>query len=164
MIYDIGTIAIVIFAALAWGANEPWAMALISISAIALFSVKLISELWRGSLESFRFTTFLPVFLLLLFAGLQALNLVPEPPSGEISLPYTIERHSTLLYLILAAGYVCVMLLTASGFSSRKRLKLLLYAVLVLGIFEGIYGLVQYLGGYPYIWGYVPEESPRGRL
>ena len=102
MIYDIGTIAILIFAVLAWGANEPWAMALISISAIAIFSVKLISELWRGSLESFRFTTFLPVFLLLLFAGLQALNLVPEPPSGEICC-YTIERHSTLLYLILAA-------------------------------------------------------------
>jgi len=165
MIYDIGTIAIVIFAALAWGANEPWAMALISISAIALFSVKLISGLWRGNLGSFRFNIFLPLFLLLLFAGLQAVNLVSEPPSGEISLPYTIERHSTLLYLILAAGYVCIMLLTVSGFRSRKRLKLLLYAVLVLGIFEGIYGLVQYLGGYPYIWGYrVPGGIAQGTL
>jgi putative inorganic carbon (hco3(-)) transporter len=160
MVTDIGLILIMFFAALAWGANEPWAIGLISFAAIGLFFIRLILDAWRGKVQLGRFWSFAPFFLLVIYVGLQRLIKIR---SG--SLPHTIYDNSTALYMLLLSACVCLMLLVATGFRTRTRAKILISCVLALGVFEAIYGLVQYLGGYSFVWDYpVTEDIARGTL
>jgi O-antigen ligase len=73
--------------------------------------------------------------------------------TGPASQPHTLASYSTTFYLGLALSYVCIMLLTANGFRNRSRMKLLVFCILILGAFEAVYGLFQYLGDYDLIWG-----------
>jgi O-antigen ligase len=154
MIFDLGTIGIFLFAALSWGANEPWAMALISFAAILLFAVKLICDVLHGEIPLVRLWSFFPLILFIIYGVFQSLNPIPTLGAKTSLIPYTIEQYSTIHYLILAISYLCLILLVASGFKSRTSIKMLMYSVIILGIFEALYGLVQYLGDYRLIWNY----------
>ncbi len=149
MFTDIGLIPIIFFAALAWGANESWAMALISLAAIGLLFIRFIVDAWRGRVQLGRFWSFAPFVLLVFYVGLQRLI---KTRTG--SLPHTIYDNSTALYMLLLSACVCLMLLVATGLRTRTRAKMLICCVLALGVFEAVYGLVQYLGGYNFVWDY----------
>jgi putative inorganic carbon (hco3(-)) transporter len=160
MFTDIGLILIMFFAALAWGANEPWAMGLVSLSAIGLLFIRLILDAWHGKVQLGRFRSFAPFFLLILYVELQRLV---KTRTG--SLPHTIYDNSTALYMLLLSACVCLMLLVATGLRTRTRAKILIGCILALGVFEAIYGLVQYLGGYNFVWDYpVPAGIAHGTL
>jgi putative inorganic carbon (hco3(-)) transporter len=149
MFTDIGLILIMFFAALAWGANESWAMGLISLAAIGLLFIRLIVDAWRGKVQLGRLWSFAPFFLLVFYVGLQRLI---KTRTG--ALPHTIYDNSTALYMLLLSACVSLMLLVATGLRTRTRAKILISCVLALGVFEAVYGLVQYLGGYSFVWDY----------
>ena len=140
-------IGIAVFAALAWGANEPWAMGIIAAVTIGLVAVRLSWDAWRGSIEFRAPSVYLPLLLFLAYCA--------------IGLRASAEAHSTLIYLLLALSYIGIIFLTETGFGSRQFVKALVISILVLGIFEAVYGLVQYLGDYDYIWWYAEDSISR---
>ena len=159
MLCDIGVIAVLYFAVLAWGSREPWAMALITVAATVLLAARLLSDSWQSKIKITHIWGLVPFVLLLVYVGLQRLYPISGLRSGPAFRPHTLDSHSTTLYLYLALAYVCIVLLTANGFRSRTNLKLLIYCVLALGAFEALYGLIQYLGDYNYIWNLATPRS-----
>lgn len=152
MIIDLGVIGIVYFAAFAWGANEPWAMAIIAMASLGLLASHTLWDTWHKELKLYRSTLYVPLLLFLVCALAQFLRVRGAVELGNSWLPHTVERHSTLLYGLLAASYVAIVFLVHQGFRSRARIKLLVLSILALGVFESLYGLVQYLGDHNYIW------------
>jgi O-antigen ligase len=158
MLTDIGLILVMFFAALAWGANESWAIGLISLAAIGLLLIRLLADTWKGKVQLGALQAFAPFFLLVLYVGLQRIF-----GNRAGSLPHTIYGNSTVLYLLQLSACVSLMLLAATGLRTRSRAKVLIGCILALGVFEAVYGLVQYLGGYNFVWNYpVPGGVAQG--
>ena len=134
-------IGIAVFAALAWGSNEPWSMALIAVLSLSLLALRLAWDAWRGTLKIPRDAALLALALFLLYAGFQAAYA-------------SVERHSSVLYLLLGLSCFSVIYLAQRNYGGRAGAKLILVGVLVLGAFEACYGLVQYLGDINSIWGH----------
>jgi O-antigen ligase len=162
MLIDLASVVLVLFAAMAWGANTPWAIAVFSAGSLLVLAWRLIWDAWRGQLRLFWSWLFLPAFGLLALIGLQQLSprIALDAPPG--SLPHTVEPHTTGLYFLLAAGYVALGFSVVHGFRSRKQLYRLMVLVIGFGVFESLYGLVQSLGGVHYIWT-VPFTDSRAR-
>jgi hypothetical protein len=83
-------IATVWFAALAWGSNTPWAIAIISTFALLTMAGQAVFGALRGSLRLQWNRTFVPLILLLGFAGLQYFRPVRGLELDSI-LPHTVE-------------------------------------------------------------------------
>ncbi len=139
MLTDVLVIIIAYFAVFAWGSNEMWAMGLIVFSILSVLAIRLISDAWRGSIKINQAWFYFPMLILLVYVGYGLCA------RSEV-------RHSTMIYFCLAISYISVIYLTANGFRTRNRVKALLMSVLFLGAFEAVYGLIQYLGDYDYIW------------
>ncbi len=139
MLIDVLIVIIAYFAVFVWGSNELWAMGLIPLAVLSVLAVRLIWDAWHESVQINHLWTYIPLLLLLVYGsfGLVAWS------------PY---RHSTTIYLLLAISYTSIIYLVASGFRSRERVRILLISIIVLGAFQAVYGLVQYLGNYDYIW------------
>jgi len=132
---------VVVFAVCAWGANETWAIAIAGMAALALLAMRAIQWLWRVDLNIKSISVFTPLVLFLAYILLQWRF-------------WSVEPRSTGLYFILAFSCITVVFLSANGSVSRKVVKRLVIAILIFGAFEAAYGLIQYLGGYEYIWNY----------
>ena len=141
MMFDALVLSIAAFATLAWGGNEPWAFALVAIATTALLAARALQGLWRGGRRISAAPVGVPCILFLAWVALQWLF-------------WSVEPHTTRLYLLLALSSVGLLGLAASGSRARSDLRRLVVAVAVLGAFEAAYGLVQYLGGCEYIWNY----------
>lgn len=148
VIIELFVIGIVFFAAFAWGANEPWAMGIIASVTLALAAIKLITDIWRRSLEVRCASIYVPLLLFLAYAGCPLLL----GPVAGIRFPGTIDRYSTTIYFLLALSYVAIMFIVGNGSRSRSHLKWLVISIIVLGAVESVYGLIQYLGNHEYIW------------
>ena len=167
MLRDISVVLIMYFAALAWGSNEAWAMAVITMTAIGVWTGTVLTDLWRGQIALKRPGFYLP---LLLFIGYGLLQLSRSPVGrgsdpinpGAINeatlwMPFSVEAHSTASYLALVLGYFAVIYVVHHGFRRKEHLQYLLIAVLALGVFEALYGLVQFIGNHHYIWDFRTE-------
>jgi O-antigen ligase len=137
-ILDFALIALMFFAALAWGSNEPWAMGVIGVWSFGLLGARLLWDVRKGKLQIPVSWIYLPLLLFLVMAGFQD----------------SVEKHSTIQYLLLGASYVSIIIVVHLGFQSRTEVKFLVIGILTLAAFEALYGLVQYLGDYNYIWDY----------
>lgn len=111
------------------------------MSLCILLAVRMSQWLWRVDLKNLSASVLGPLILFLAYVFLQWRFCSVEP-------------RSTGLYLILAFACVAVVFLGAYGSGSRAGARSLVIAILVLGAFEAVYGLIQYLGGYEYIWNY----------
>jgi O-antigen ligase len=147
-IFDFLMVGIVFFAAFAWGANEAWAMGFTAMITLTLTAIKITADIWRRSFRMHCTSVFIPLFLFLAYVGSQLLF---GPASGS-SFPGTVERRSTTVYFLLSLSYVAIVFIVGNGARSRSFLKRLVVSILVLGAVESIYGLIQYIGNYNYIW------------
>ena len=134
MIVDLGVIAICYFAALSWGSNEPWAMSVIAVGTFSLLALRLIQDAWQGSLEPRRSRVYLPLLFFVVYTGLQVAGQRAGLESARAWLPHTVDGHSSTLYFLLAASYVALVFLVHNGFRSRFRVKMLLIAIVALGL------------------------------
>ena len=154
MMIDIGIIAICCFAVLAFGSNETWAMGIISAATLTLMATRVVYNIWRGNLRLSAGWIYLPLMLFLGLAGAQALFWKHQANVAGFWNLHSIEQHSTVIYLLLASSYVAIVFIVQNGFLSRSQIKLLVLSILILGVFESLYGLVQYLGDYNFIWNF----------
>jgi O-antigen ligase len=153
MIADFLIAGIVLFAIMARGANRPWAIALFSALAILTLAGVLIRDIWRGRLRLRTGWVFLPLLAFLALIGAQYSRSHTDLDSPPGFLPYTVEPYATALYILVALGCFAVFFCVVHGFRSRNHVSRLVIAIIVLGVFEALYGLVQWLGGFHYIWG-----------
>ena len=152
ILLDFLIMALLCFVAIAWGAKRPWSMCLFSAAAITIWSWRLLLESARGCIRLYFSWTYIPAFGLLALTVMQRLNpqtaLIPKVGF----LPYTLEPHSTKLYLILAFGYAALGLSVIHGFSTQKQLIRFIVFLIGLGVLESLYGIVQHLTNFVTVW------------
>jgi O-antigen ligase len=145
-------IAIAYFAALAWGGNEHWALALISMAALSALTIRIIAEAGHQFAKIKWEWCYLPAILFLAYALLGIIIRNPDPASKGLWFLGSVESYSTTVYFLLFLSCAAILFLTVSGFQTRRQVKVLVVCILVLGTFQAVYGLIQYLGDYDFIW------------
>ena len=163
-IAEIGLSVAVCFAVLAFGGTGPFFL-VPQLIVLGIGALMLATGLGPTHI-SIRFPFAAPLALL----TLAMLQLLPLPPSlapvfgipsddlsgaGHLTIsiaPY--ETFSQLLLLITYLAAFYVVLVTARDRGAGKRL---MYVLICLGTFEALYGLVQYLTGWQYIFTYAKK-------
>ncbi len=152
MFIDSVVLILVLFAVLAWGANRPLLTALFSAGMLLAFACKLIANIWKGHIWLRRSTLFLPLLAFFLLVCLQLLSPVVDLNVSTFFLPHTVEPHTTRTYLLLISGFIALSLSVSNGFHTRRQISLAVIGIIGLGAFESLYGLVQRIGGFEYVW------------
>jgi len=79
-----------------------------------------------------------------------------ELPSGSY-FTISMERYQTVSHLLLLVTYLTAFFLTLFLCRDRNAKKRLVFALVSLGAFEALYGLIQYLTGWQQIFAYVKK-------
>lgn len=154
-------------AALAFGGVQPIAYTLAEVGVFLLLGLLLVKQSRRGKI-----LLPLPVWPLL-FVLVVVMQLVPLPASlVEVLSPargllaggtvvglndskwmtLASNSHGTTLALLKFVAYLGAFTLAAYLFDSARRKSLLIAALVFLGCFEAVYGIVQYLTGWQKIF------------
>ena len=162
---EAGLIVAVCVAVLAFGGTAPSFFAITQVIIFGLAVVFLLSRQFS------RDTSFhVPVATPLLLVALVLLQLCPLPvslapmfgrardelPSGSY-FTISMERYQTVSHLLLLVTYLTAFFLTLFLCRDRNAKKRLVFALVSLGAFEALYGLVQYLTGWQQIFAYVKK-------
>ncbi|HXJ95833.1 MAG TPA: O-antigen ligase family protein [Terriglobia bacterium] len=158
---------VVVGTALAFGGVVPAAYSAMEIVVFASLLALLIHETWQGRIE---LHVAMPPMLFALWLGLE---LVPLPPglirlleparfqgpnplhvSGTAWVTLSIYPHATILTGIRFLAYLAAFVLAVHVFDSRRRSSLLVRSLIGLGLFEAVYGSVEYLTGWEKIFTY----------
>ena len=156
--------------ALAFGGVVPAAYSAMEIVLFASVLALLIHETWQGGLE---LHVAVPPVLFALWLGLE---LVPLPAGFVRSLEparfqnpvqlhgsipawvtLSIYPHATILAGIRFLAYLAAFVLAVEVFDSRRRTSLLVRSLIGLGLFEAVYGSVEYLTGWEKIFTYTKQ-------
>jgi hypothetical protein len=182
-------IAILAFTQLAFAGVHVWAYSIMAMSLYALFmlwiihhSLQSVKSKEQKSLHELGIQSPAIVFLGL-FLALVGLQLAPLPMSViEIVSPQaadlyhkvmditetsrtfslSVVPYSTKIALLQVVAYTCAFVLVLGVVTSRARIKILAGALVVLGLFQVVYGIYQtYAAGQESIWWW-PKEYYQG--
>jgi O-antigen ligase len=157
--------AVLVGAALDFGGVQPLAYSLMEIVLFAALLVMMVQETWHGRLN-------LPVSIWpILFVAWVGLEIVPLPPAlvraleparFRVPLPaglpapawltLSIDPHATLLGWIRLLAYLAGFIIAARVFDSKTRRSLLVRVLIGIGLFEAVYGSIEYLTGWEKIF------------
>ena len=162
----------IIGAALAFGGVQPITYSLMEVALFLVLLMLLLKQTREG-----RISLPLPLWPVL-FGLLIVLQVIPLPARFIVALsparqlaPHlaglsdgkwiwttlSVSPHDTELALLKFLAYLSAFLLAAYLFDSRKGKSTLLRALILLGCFEAVYGIVQYLTGWQKIFTYTKE-------
>ena len=162
---EAGLIVAVSVAVLAFGGTAP---SFFAVTQVIIFGLGVVFLLSR---QCSRDTSFhVPVATPLLLVALVLLQLCPLPvslapmfgrvrdelPSGSYFI-ISMERYQTVSHLLLLVTYLTAFFLTLFLCRDRNAKKRLVFALVSLGAFEALYGLIQYLTGWQQIFAYVKK-------
>ena len=162
---EAGLIVAVCVAVLAFGGTVP---SFFAITQVIIFGLGVVFLLTR---QFSRDTSFhIPIACPLLLVALVLLQLCPLPvslapmfgrardelPSGSY-FTISMERYQTVSHLLLLVTYLTAFFLTLFLCRDRNAKKRLVFALVSLGAFEALYGLIQYLTGWQQIFAYVKK-------
>ena len=162
---EAGLILAVCVAVLAFGGT---ASSFFAITQVIIFGLGVVFLLTR---QFSRDTSFhIPIACPLLLVALVLLQLCPLPvslapmfgrardelPSGSY-FTISMERYQTVSHLLLLVTYLTAFFLTLFLCRDRNAKKRLIFALVSLGAFEALYGLIQYLTGWQQIFAYVKK-------
>jgi O-antigen ligase len=163
------TLFLILFAPLAFGAVENWALLVLRVSVLLMLGV------WGAKLALQRRNVLVRppcVRALLLFLLLVLVQLTPFPASWRGTTPRTPHSSiagssqtpgwTTLSFLPKATLEGLVDLLTYAAFGlvlinnlrNRRKLAPILNALIALGCFEAVYGMIEYWSGHEHIFWY----------
>lgn len=162
---EAGLIGAVCLAVLAFGGTAPSFFAVTQVIILGLGVVFLLSGKY-SRLVAVR----IPVVSPLLLVALVLLQICPLPVSlapifgrARNELPagsyFTVSmaRYQTVSHLLLLVTYLTAFFLTLFLCRDRNAKKRLVFALVSLGVFESLYGLIQYLTGWQQIFAYVKK-------
>ena len=164
-VLEIGLIAAVCVAVLAFGGTVPWLFGVAEVIVLGLG----ICFLLTGNFSKISLSRFL-ITVPLLLVGLILLQICPLPNSfaplfgregggitGDSHFTLSMARYQTASHLLLLVTYLTVFFLISVLGQDRKAEKRIIYALVSLGAFEACYGLIQYLTGWQQIFTYVKK-------
>ena len=172
------TLFLIVFAPLAFGAVEDWALSIIEVSVLLMFCAWAVKTATQGKLSFIR-PPFLAAFSLFLILVL--FQLTPLPRSWRDFLSPSVNKHFqlprtdpnlsqsqvdpplarlTINPQATQAGFVnlvtyfvlCMVLL--NNLRSREKRMTVLTTLIALGSFEALYGLIEYWTGHEHIFWY----------
>ena len=152
-----GLIGLIIYLPLPLGSNRIWAWSLAEAWIFALSAYWIIlSAQGKVSLPSYWKKCWLPIMALagfLLFSVIQILplgllnsnpiDIVNDMQWQQISL----DPHATLQASLKTLSYLCLFMLMIALVSSEQRIKIILTAFFLSGLFQSIYGSMMTLSG-----------------
>jgi putative inorganic carbon (HCO3(-)) transporter len=153
--------------ALDFGGVQPLTYSLMEIVLFGALLAVMVQETWHGNLD-------LPVPVWpLLFVAWVGFEIVPlpaglvraleparfrVPPATVLHEPawltLSTDPHATLLTWIRLLAYLAAFTIAVRVFDSKKRRSLLVRVLIGIGLFEAVYGSVQYLTGWQKIFTY----------
>lgn len=159
---EVAVLFLVFFGPLAFGAVEPWSLAIVQA---VIFAFPLLA-LRRGKAPVLAApqSLLLGLGVLLSLGILQALQAVP--PDGPLPLlPFTTSSWRTQKALLLLASYAVLLWCAPNGFSSSGASRRFTWAVVLAGFAVAVAGLVQSAYGNTHVLGFRPVgygHSPFG--
>ncbi|SER15046.1 O-antigen ligase [Amphritea atlantica] len=135
------------------GSNKPWAVSLLCFAVFTLAIIWLLLFIRQRINLTPTFLSSLPVAALLLCAPLWALL--------QVLLNITIDAATTLQDALLGCALVGLFCLTTLLVRSKRRIRLLCYALVGSGLFQAVYGSMMTLTGVEYLF-FVEKEHYRG--
>lgn len=161
-VLEVGFFAALVIAVLAFGGADA---VFLSISQLLLLSLGILVVAGAGasSVGKARLPIAVPLLLLALVflqiaelpaALLQLDGVERAVPGGAVHNRMSIAPHATQTQFLLLLSYLAAFYLTLLICQARKGKRLLVLALLSLGLFEASYGLVQYLTGWQKIFTY----------
>jgi len=174
------TLALLIFAPLAFGAMHVWAYTVIEIGVFFLLALYLLDQMLRkgGRVEWVK----TPVnWVLVAFLAVIGLQMVPMPPAvvkflspltyadkrqmldvlaaaGDTSaagnqwMPLAYYLHATWREFLKAVAYIGMFFLVLNTATSQKRLNILVLVLISVGLFEALYAVCQNFSDAPRVW------------
>lgn len=143
------TLLILVVLPLPVGSNRTWAVGMFALL-IGTVSVLWAVGQWRGVLKPSRaLKPALPMVVLLLLSQVWV--------AVQWFAGLTMDSGATMQALILGVGYTLLFVMVVSLFYTRKRVTLLLGALVVSGTFQAFYGSLMTLAGFEGLLG------PHGR-
>jgi O-antigen ligase len=156
-------ISLLLWLPLPLGSNRPWAMALFAGLVFGLclcWSLLLLRQRTRLSRP---FRKAWPVLLALLFAQgwVAATIFLPQVAAGGGLELASLDPGRSQRQLLLGLGLTGLFALTLLLLHTRRRIRILLYTLIISGICQALYGSLMTLSGVEYLL-LVPKESYTG--
>jgi hypothetical protein len=173
-----GICVVLVVAPLPFGSVHVWAYSLLELAVLALFTIFFIKRITSGTYSSLQWIKTPANLFILLFIFLVLFQLIPLPsgvvaylspqtytdkiqaasilketslavdfPPGFMSLAYT--THPVLRELIKILSYVMIFFLVLNTAESRRRIDILIYLLVLMGLFEAVYGAFQFVSDRP---------------
>jgi O-antigen ligase len=178
-IMDAGLLFLIVFTPLAFGSVHVWAYSLMELT---VFSLLIVWALKTWLFEDFRIEkALIPVYVsFILFLAVVSLQIVPlspdmlgsispktreiygaaipgyetPPEGGELMRSLSIYTYKTKAGLVRSVAYMGFFFLITHEVRGRKRIGMLITALLLVGFFEALYGLYGYFSKNEHIFGF----------
>src|SRR6267378_1306602 len=164
---EIGLVGAVGVAVLAFGGTAPSFFAITQVIILGLGVLFILS----GQVSRIT-STHIPIVSPLLLFAFVLLQVCPLPVSlaplfgrtpddlvGESHFTVSMAPYQTVSHLLLLVTYLTAFFLTLVLCRDPNAKRRLVFAMLSLGVFEALYGLIQYLTGWQQIFTYVKKNS-----
>ena len=162
---EVGLIGAVCLAVLAFGGTAPSFFFATQVIVLSL-GVLLLLAGQRSRVAPIHLPVAVPLFLIVLVL----LQILPLPAfaaplfgrtledlAGRSHFTVSIAQYQTVSHLLLLVTYLTAFFLTLVVCQYRNSKKRLVFALLALGMFEALYGLIQYFTGWQQIFTYVKK-------
>lgn len=142
-------LALIVLTSIPYGTVEPWWDAAFEVAVFVLTAIWIVEVLLRGSWQVNKLFILVPLILLTCYAFAQSVELPSWLVTGNgrnlsrhtLSIdPY--QTHLTALKALALTLYLGLLLLHTS---TRKRLRWLMWVVIVLGLGSAIFGILRQL-------------------
>jgi O-antigen ligase len=139
----LGTLGTVLWAPLAFGSVEPWALGILKVVAFALLIAWAIGVALEGRAVVSASPLQWPLYGGVALGVFQVLPLGLGPQGGPVSLDPFATRQTTLALLALALLFSMALV----SLDNRERLRRAALAVFWLGFALSVFGIIQHLSG-----------------
>lgn len=173
-----GVCVLLVFAPLAFGSVHVWAYSILTIGTFFLLAIFFFDRLVLSKKETFEWIRSPVNILLLLVFILIGIQLIPMPitwldvvsrhtasdkeillsvmeRAGHPVSPYTYTayyRHPVMMEGIKLAAYVGIFFLVLHTVKSKRRIDLMIYVLIGVGLFEALYAVYQAFSVSPSVW------------
>ena len=162
-------ISLIVFTPLAFGSVQLWSWTIIELAAIFLIFIWMLKMLKQGALTFVKTPLNL---LIVIFLALVLIQLLPVPSSFLKSISpgtqnfYTgtgiamtnsrlsLSPYATKTEFFKLIAYAAIFFVVVNNITSRKQINRLIITIILVGSFEAIYGLLEYLSGHQHIFLY----------
>lgn len=139
-----GSVVLIALTALPYGTVHPWSIAAFECSVFLLSFLWVIHGLWAGSWGLRNVKLFYPVLALVALAVLQSVTLWQTESQG-LKVAYTLsaDPFESWLFAIRTAALILAGVLLVRFTSSKRRLSVLVHAIIGVALACAIFGIVR---------------------